>query len=203
MTLRSAIPRGYPQHKHKPILDIREPDGMKNKVIIRWISLHERVTNRNFYKDCTISESWKYYSNFKSWIQEELSLWNGVYSFSDLQLDKDLLSPMSDNKIYSEETCILIPQELNKFTTFLKKGYEFDKIGGHLDKRDGFYYCHCNNPFTKKSQTHGRFSSQEDAHMKWREVKAGHCQDLADAGVYNRPQVSEILMEIKDKLLNI
>lgn len=55
------------------------------------------------YKDCIVCEEWKLLSNFKMWFDD-----NYVEGWV---LDKDLLG--KNCKLYSPETCVFIPSELN------------------------------------------------------------------------------------------
>lgn len=67
-----------------------------------------------------VSNEFKIYSKFKNWyINNYNELPKGV-----LQLDKDCLSSLKNfsNKIYSAETCILIPANINTFLSTLGKG---------------------------------------------------------------------------------
>ncbi len=60
------------------------------------------------YKDVKVCDEWKYFSNFKKWMQSQD--WVGK------ELDKDLIIPF--NKIYSPDTCCFLTQSLNKFIKF-------------------------------------------------------------------------------------
>lgn len=59
-----------------------------------------------------VSEEWKDFKIFEEWyIQNEDEY--GVDFKGKLEVDKDILFP--DNKIYSSETCILVPRYVNQF----------------------------------------------------------------------------------------
>ena len=68
-------------------------------------------------KGITVSEEFKMYSNFRKWYEE-----NGDGSHS-LEIDKDCKSfILNIPKIYSSNTCILLPPEINTFISTIGKG---------------------------------------------------------------------------------
>ena len=63
-------------------------------------------------KGVRVSEEWHNFQNFCEWYLNEKS----KYKIDiDLEIDKDLKCLQKQNKIYSKETCILLPSELNWF----------------------------------------------------------------------------------------
>ncbi len=64
--------------------------------------VHEK---RNSYIDCTVYPDWHNFQVFAEWYTS-----NDFYGLG-YHLDKDILFP--DNKVYSPETCCLIPAEIN------------------------------------------------------------------------------------------
>ena len=87
-------------------------NGKKCPIYKQWYNMIERCYNEKFhqlrptYIDCYVSDDFKDYSKWRDWYD------NHQYKYDGWQLDKDLL--IKGNKIYSESTCVFIPQEINK-----------------------------------------------------------------------------------------
>ena len=65
--------------------------------------------NKNLaYKDCFVCEEWHNFQNFAEWWEEN------VYNCNNerMHLDKDIL--VKGNKIYSPQTCLIVPQIINQ-----------------------------------------------------------------------------------------
>ena len=79
----------------------------------KWIGMLQRCYDKNYelkqptYKDVTVCEQWHNFQIFANWFYNESNYQDGW------ELDKDILS--EDDKIYSPETCIFLPKELNGF----------------------------------------------------------------------------------------
>lgn len=58
------------------------------------------------YKDCTVCDEWLNFQNFASWFYENL-----YECDEELCVDKDIL--FHGNKIYSPDTCLLVPERIN------------------------------------------------------------------------------------------
>lgn len=78
-----------------------------------WRSMIKRCyseTNKErypaYYNICSVEEEWHNYQNFAEWYNE-----NKYECEGRLHIDKDILIP--GNKIYSKDTCILVPQRIN------------------------------------------------------------------------------------------
>jgi hypothetical protein len=64
-----------------------------------------RLRTRPQYENCIVSEEWKVCSTFSKWMQAQE--WQGMH------LDKDMIG---DGSIYSAQTCVFVPPEINAFT---------------------------------------------------------------------------------------
>ena len=67
------------------------------------------------YSNVEVCEEWLCFSNFNNWYKR--------YGVEGWDIDKDLFS--TENKIYSPQTCCLLPNELNLFFK-KKKGKDID-----------------------------------------------------------------------------
>lgn len=71
--------------------------------------LNGRIQNKYpTYQGCTTSKEFEDFQYFADWYSKQVG-----YGLPDYDLDKDILFP--DNKLYSEDTCVLIPHALNIF----------------------------------------------------------------------------------------
>ena len=97
----------------------------------QWLGIVGRVKRDKLYTNVSISEDFLDFDNYLEWAKEQI----GFNTYDDAGLlyhiDKDLLSE-SDNLIYSKDTCLFIPLELNLMckptrNSSLKKGVQFQK----------------------------------------------------------------------------
>lgn len=153
-----------------------------------WKSLLQRCYSPNWqeanhtYVECTVEESWLLFSNFRDWVVRQD--WEGN------QLDKDIL--FLGNKHYSEDTCVFISQELNKFLTESTKAKGEYPTGVSWRKDIKRFAVRCSNPFTKKREFLGMFDCQREAGSVWLKRKI----DLAHifAGMQKDQRVADALI---------
>lgn len=139
------------------------------------------------YSECTVCEEWHNFQNFAQWFEKN---YPGGKS-QEWQLDKDL--KVIGNKIYSPETCIFIPQNINLFTVSRQNDRGEYMIGVTWNKEKKKFRAQCNNPFTVKNEHIGYFSDELSAHLAWRSVKSAYADRLAK---------SQKLDYVRDAILN-
>lgn len=110
------------------------------------------------YVGCEVCESWKTLSHFKEWFDSQPQ---NRYTW---QLDKDVL--VCGNKVYSPETCLLIPQWLNKFLTNTHDGGCC-----YYHKRNKKYTTSVNDFHTGKRKHLGYFDTEDEAKLEWKKAK--------------------------------
>ena len=97
-----------------------EVNRVKTKEYDLWYSMLQRCYSDNFkskyptYEGCEASENFKSYEYFYEWCHKQVGFGNDGNG-NPFQLDKDLLA--KGNKVYSEDSCVFLPQEINKILT--------------------------------------------------------------------------------------
>ncbi len=135
---------------------------------LRWCDMINRCYNEKFherqpqYKDCTVCEEWKNYSNFKKWYEEN------YYTIGDKQmdLDKDIL--FKGNMIYCPETCCIVPHSINTLFINGKKGRGDLPLGVYYEKGKGKYRARMN---CGKSNKLGTFEDPAAAFAVYKDFK--------------------------------
>jgi len=139
----------------------------------RWNGMIERCYSKIgsklhiTYKDCYVCEDWLNFQSFASWVNEQDEWLN-----EDWQLDKDLLVPK--NKVYSPDTCVFLPEEIN---TFLILGKDRQGV------RPGVYYNADKRKYIPQSGSSGylgAFESEEAAFRVYVTAKEKRAKVLAD-----------------------
>lgn len=136
-----------------------------------WDSVVKRCTVKRglsaiSYKHATICKEWKYFSNFKRWVDEQPNR-----DWKSCELDKDLL--ILGNNEYSPYTCCFLPQKINGFLKFVKSRRGSCMIGASYKPSNKIrpFQADCSNPFTGKNEYLGSFTTELEAHLAWKRRK--------------------------------
>lgn len=156
--------------------------GVWREIIRRCYSDENKKTQAS-YKDCVVSEEWKNYSNFYKWYEDNL------YECSDqLEVDKDILS--KEEKIYSKETCLLIPRKINRFCLESKRGGAFltpcNRWSAGIHRRENYIHV-------------GNFDTFEEAEKEFIKCKNAVFQNLVEK--YKKELPKHIYDKLKDAKL--
>lgn len=118
------------------------------------------------YKQVICCEEWLNYENYYEWLhnQPNFEKW---FNGNRWAIDKDIL--VKRNKIYSPETCCLVPQNVN--CLFLKREAERGEYPiGVSYRKDGFL-AHCHNPFTNQREELGYHTTPNNAFNTYKSYK--------------------------------
>ena len=128
------------------------------------------------YIDCRVCDEWLYYPNFKKWYDENYYEINNKTS----QLDKDIL--VKGNKIYSSDTCVFVPNFINKL--FVKRqNYRGDfPIGVWYDKTNKIYTAKLSifKDGKKTLKYLGCFNTPNEAFEVYKQAKEEYIKEVAD-----------------------
>lgn len=120
------------------------------------------------YIGCTTSDNFRYYEYFYEWCNNQIGFNNPGW-----HLDKDLL--FKGNKLYSEDTCVFLPAEINTALTSanttrgeLPIGVQLSPVGNYISSYNlgGIHYYG------------GTFYTVEDAFFHYKQAKEQYLQHL-------------------------
>lgn len=124
------------------------------------------------YKDCAVCEEWHSLFRFNEWYLQN------YYSINDerMELDKDIL--LKNNKIYSPDTCVFVPQRINTlFVTANKIRGEFP-VGVYYDRQKKRYIA--NMAYNGKSIKVARCITPIEAFYEYKFYKECYIKEVAE-----------------------
>ena len=161
----------------------------KDKAYTHWGHMISRCYSDNYgetYKNAFVDERWHNYQIFALWFHAN---WVGNL---DVALDKDLL--VKGNRIYSEDTCSLVPENLNNFTCTSDAIRGESPLGttnsnGKTIAQIYVYGCH---------ETIGLFCSEQEAFNAYKKRKEEVARIYAD-DYFSKGLIQE---KLRDALYN-
>jgi hypothetical protein len=123
-----------------------------------WRHMLKRCYSKTFQKErpmyigCTVSEEWKYFSNFKRWVDEQPNR-----DWESCDLDKDIL--VCGNRVYGPETCVYVSKQIN----ILFRNENVRDLPTGVYMKNGRFASSCHNVFTGKLEHLGYFDTVEAA----------------------------------------
>lgn len=119
------------------------------------------------YRDCTVCKTWLNFQVFSDWFYSHNSYGLGY------ELDKDLL--VSGNRHYSPETCLMIPQEINKAL----KTVQVNTVVAGVRKRTNTKGYQVRVTENGRRRHVGEFYTVEEASAAYVEAKERYIKNLA------------------------
>ena len=154
-------------------------NGKHTPHYIIWNHVLQRCYNENVhkkqptYKGCNVAEEWFNYQNFASWYDQNYYQIEG----QRMNLDKDIL--VKGNKFYSPETCVFVPQNINKLFIKSNKSRGELPLGVSFEKSSNKYIATCNNHDGSRKKI-GRYNSPEEAFIAYKECKENLIKKVAE-----------------------
>jgi hypothetical protein len=135
----------------------------------KWIKMLWRCRSGNHtaYVDCEVCNEWKDFQKFSEWFYSKYD----PETMNKWDLDKDLL--IKGNKIYSPETCCLIPHYINNL--FKLTGTKNTVLPGVFKiVASGRYIANYRRIFL------GSFKTKEEAFFKYKTEKEKYIKQIAE-----------------------
>lgn len=154
---------------------------------VKWANMLKRCYDPAFirrnptYRGCRVHEDWHDFQVFSLWLNDQ-PLWGR----EGLDLDKDLLK--EGNKIYSEQTCVLIPQRINYLLVRPTRENGLP-VGVHF--RGNRYHARCRTGNSGYDAL-GAFDTPEEAFAAYKSFKERVIKSVA---MEYRGEISEQIFE--------
>ena len=178
----------YPSHK----------DGKILREYNTWTGMIRRCTKECWSKNpsyvgTTCSDNFKSYTFFYEWCQTQVGFNSKDEKGKSWNLDKDLL--VRGNKIYSETTCVFVPQNVNCLLTKSEAKRGKYLIGVCWDKQHSKFRAFCKDG-KRKNINLGRHSTEQEAFLAYKLCKEDVIKKVAEEYKYQLDyRVYESLMK--------
>ena len=153
-------------------------NGVITKEYVLWKHMLQRCYSDDFkkerptYEGCQVSENFKSYEYFYEWCQKQIGFGNKGW-----HLDKDLL--VKGNKVYSEDSCIFLPSEINLLLVKSTASRGEHLIGVSWDKRDKTFVAKVRKN-KGKSEYLGLFKTELEAFNAYKQAKEAFVKEQAN-----------------------
>ena len=153
-------------------------DGVLTKEYELWQSMLQRCYSDTCkkknptYESCEVSDNFKSYGYFYEWCHKQIGFDNEGW-----QLDKDLL--VKGNKVYSENTCVFIPKEINLLLTKRTASRGEYLIGVSWSKTNKAFRARVNKSKGKREHL-GYFKTEIEAFNAYKQAKESFVKEQAE-----------------------
>lgn len=143
-----------------------------------WNAIRQRCYNLNIqdrlypqYIGCTMSEDFLIFSKFKEWYNNQIGCDQDGW-----HIDKDLL--VKGNKVYSAETCILLPKQINSAIVIHNRGSNNFPMGVIYNCTKTRYRARIQRKEGWESL--GAYDTPEEAFYAYKPVKEAYVKSIAE-----------------------
>ena len=157
-------------------------NGVQTKEYELWKSMLRRCYSdnskkkRQTYEGCEVSDNFKSYEYFYEWCNRQIGFDNDGNG-NPFQLDKDLLT--KGNKVYSEDSCVFLPNEINLLLTKRTASRGNHLIGVYYHKRDKVFMATVSKNKGKQEYL-GYFNTEIEAFNAYKEAKESFVKEQAE-----------------------
>ncbi len=159
-----------------------EINRVKTKEYVLWHSMLRRCYSTILkkkhptYEYCEVSDNFKSYEYFYEWCHKQTGFGNDGNG-NPFHLDKDLLT--KGNKVYSETTCVFLPNDINLLLTKREALRGEHLIGVYWHKRDKAFIAQVRN--NKGRSAHlGSFDTELEAFNAYKQAKEAFIKEQAN-----------------------
>ena len=152
--------------------------SVKTKEYDLWTGMLRRCYSEKYqkkqptYEGCEVSDNFKSFEYFYEWCNEQIGFNNKGW-----HLDKDLLT--KGNKVYSEDSCIFIPQEINSLLINNTASRGEHLIGVCWSKTHKAFRARVNKN-KGKSEWLGSFTTELEAFKAYKTAKESFVKEQAE-----------------------
>ena len=157
-------------------------NGVITKEYTLWYSMLSRCYSDGFknkrptYEGCEVSDKFKSYEYFYEWCNKQIGFGNDGNG-NPFQLDKDLL--VKGSKVYSENTCVFIPSEINSLLIKSTASRGEHLIGVCWNKKAKAFIARVNKS-KGGSEWLGYFNTELEAFNAYKQAKESFIKEQAE-----------------------
>ena len=158
--------------------------SMHKKAYSTWRSmlcrntLEGQLSNRKnaSYSNCAVCNEWYNFQNFASWFIKYIDNLN-PWLYDDYQLDKDILQWNQSYKLYSPDTCCIVPSKINACLDGIYRLGKELPTGVKLTQYGKYKVV---MSIENEQKYYGVYDTPEEAFEVYRQTKKGYITKLAD-----------------------
>ena len=164
------------------VADISEISHIDDCNYTVWYSMLQRCHNSKIHKQkptysgCAISDNFKSLTYFLDWVKQQIGHNSRDGEGRKFNLDKDIL--IKGNKVYSENTCVFVPMEINNLILNSRATRGEFPVGVHYEKSRNKFQAYIRK--NGKREYLGRYNTVEEAFYTYKTAKESYIKELAD-----------------------
>lgn len=153
-------------------------NGLQTKEYVLWCHMLKRCYSDNSkkknptYEGCKVSDNFKSYEHFYEWCHKQIG-----FGVDGWQLDKDLL--VKGNKVYSENVCVFLPQEINSLLVKSTASRGEHLIGVHWSKTSKAFVARVSKNKGGRERL-GSFKTEIEAFNAYKVAKEAFVKEQAE-----------------------